>query len=106
MAHQGLQPHSVGGAGVTAASNVSKDAPTPSQGSAKNVIEAGLNYYPILKAKKRAYTIYRIPIISDNWTEQNIHLLSGLWDAAGSACSLGALKGRSWFNEIADRHHP
>jgi len=73
------------GAGVALSSGLQKAAPTPAQASVTSVIQAGLSYYPLLEAKALSGGVSNVP--------QKIAALSGLWDAAGSGCAPGVLKG-------------
>jgi hypothetical protein len=76
------------GAGIALASGLQKTIPTPVQASVSSVIQSGLSYYPLMKAKAIA--------IDKPSDEEKIAALAGLWDAAGAGCSPGILKGHSW----------
>lgn len=89
------------GAGITLLQNASKIPPTALTTSVSSITQAGLAYYSLMKARAAA--------LSSNDTlppekrvmsgYQKEAALSGLWDAAGSACSPGILKGRGLFTE-------
>jgi hypothetical protein len=92
-----------GGATVALAQ---KSLITPVPGSASSVIQAGLTYYPFVRAKAsvlKAKWDARKPLgQKDNMTiiDEKVAALSALWDSAGSACGTGVLKGRSPINRV------
>jgi hypothetical protein len=90
----------VGGAGVTAASNVKSGAPPAVQASTKNMIEAVDSYYPLLTSKIAILKAKGHPVLTKG---QKVEMLSAVWDTAGTGCPSGVLKGRSWFNKAHDR---
>jgi hypothetical protein len=91
----------VGGAGVTAASDVQKAAPQAVQASTKNMIEATNSYYPLLTSKIAILKAGGRNVLTK---DQKVEMLSAIWDTAGTGCPSGVLKGRSWFNKAHDRN--
>lgn len=92
---------STSGAGVTLVGGLGKVGQTPSQASVIGVVTAGLDYYPLILSKATALAdSEHTPTYdwqpSQDWT---VAALSALWDAAGTGCAAGILKGHSrWLN--------
>jgi hypothetical protein len=89
------------GGGVALASGLQKSLPTPVQSSVASVIQAGLGYYPFIYAKASSYKQFYNKASSYKQfynvdESRKVAWLSELWDAAGSGCSVGVLKGHSW----------
>ncbi len=90
----------VGGAGVTAASNLQEQA-TTHQYSVSNIINAGVNYYPLMEARVDALKSQLDN--SEKHSNQRLDVLAAMWDAAGAGCPVGIFKGQSWFNRLAEK---
>ena len=76
------------GAGLSVLTNLGKAVPTSATPSSiSSVIQAGLTYYPLIKAKALSGGVSEY--------KEKVAALAGLWDAAGSGCGTGILKGRS-----------
>jgi hypothetical protein len=83
-----------GGAAATLATTEGKLASTPVQATFNAVVQAGLGYYPLLHA--RASSKFAPGQKSD--AAFNAQALSALWDAAGTGCAVGVLKGHAWYD--------
>jgi len=69
---------------------------TPIASTITGVIAAGQSYIPLVRAKAVRWSEFTHA--PDVETSHVIATLSGLWDAAGTGCALGILKGHSWMN--------